>query len=109
MITLSTVFEMVMFIKNLLRLMRMTLTQSSKLSFFRKLSGLLCFLYLSFQHRRVSLPDHKNSFICDSSKKVRRRRQKSQVRSSRQGPHLGLGCEVLDKTDGMCLTEMTRY
>ncbi|ESQ43452.1 hypothetical protein EUTSA_v10012944mg [Eutrema salsugineum] len=34
-----------------------------------------------------------------SSKKYRRRRQKSQVRSSKQGNHLGLGCEVLEKTD----------
>jgi hypothetical protein len=51
--------------------------------------------------------DPKQQTFFFSSKKFRRRRQKSQVRSSRQGPHLGLGCEVLDKTDGMCLTEMT--
>ncbi|KAL1197306.1 Polycomb group protein EMBRYONIC FLOWER 2 [Cardamine amara subsp. amara] len=43
--------------------------------------------------------DPKQQTFYFSSKKFRRRRQKIQVRSSRQGPHLGLGCEVLDKTD----------
>ncbi|KAL0843982.1 hypothetical protein Bca101_017228 [Brassica carinata] len=34
-----------------------------------------------------------------STKKSRRKRQKSHVGNSRQGRHLGLGCEVLDRTD----------
>ncbi|CAH2070437.1 unnamed protein product [Thlaspi arvense] len=45
------------------------------------------------------VPDPKKETFCFFSKKVRRRRQKSQVRSSKQGQQLGLGCEVLDKTD----------
>ncbi|KAL0682456.1 hypothetical protein Bca4012_049303 [Brassica carinata] len=43
--------------------------------------------------------DPKQQTLYFSSKKYRRRKQKSQVRSSRQGRQLGLGCEVLDKTD----------
>ncbi|CAN8302285.1 unnamed protein product [Cochlearia groenlandica] len=43
--------------------------------------------------------DPKKETFFFSSKKFRRRRQKS--RTSRQGNHLGLGCELLEKTDGI--------
>ncbi|WZY81482.1 hypothetical protein YC2023_027866 [Brassica napus] len=40
------------------------------------------------------------------TKKSRRKRQKRQVGNLMQGPHLGLGCEVIEQTDGMCLIVM---